>query len=128
MNSEVDLTAAILKYEEPVMYLVLKDNVQLNPAHVREIADSASELSAGKPYLLFSDARVHIKLTPEATSTASDRNLLSLIGASAILVKSWPQKMIANLFIRYSEMPFPTRLFTNASKALSWLEMQKKII
>jgi len=126
--SEVDLSAAILKYEEPVMYLVLKENIQLDPANLREIANGASELSSGKPYLLFSDARVNLAITPEGQGAASDKNLLALIGASAILVKSWHKKWIVNLFIRFSNMPFPMRLFTNAAAALSWLEMQKRLL
>lgn len=123
--SEVDLSAAILRYEEPVMYLVLKDNVRLTPSHIREISDAAGELSEGKPYLLFSDARVHLAISPEGQGAAADKNILSLIGASAVLVTSWPQKFIANLVIRFSNMPFPMKLFTNAAKALDWLKMQK---
>jgi len=126
--SEVDLSAAILRYEEPVMFLILKENTELNPANLREIATSASELSAGKPYLLFSDARVSLGISPDGAGAAADRNLLSLIGASAILVSSWPKKFIANLYIRFNKTPFPLRLFTSAKEALNWLELQKKMI
>ncbi len=129
MTSEVDLQAAILKYEEPVMYLVLKDNTELNSNNLQEIAQKAGELSAGKPFLLFSDARVNLDITPDGhKAAASDRSLMALVGASAVLVSSWPKKFITNLFIRNTTMPFPVKFFTNASKALDWLKLQKTII
>lgn len=125
---EVDLSVGILRYEEPVMFLILKEDTCLTAAKLEEIAESARRLSAGKPYLLFSDARANLDISPDGQRVASSGQLLRLIGASAILVSSWPKKFIANLFIRFNTMPFPMRLFTNAGKALSWLEMQKKML
>lgn len=126
--SEVDLSAGILRYEEPVMFLILKENTCLTADKLEEIAESARRLSAGKPYLLFSDARANLDISPDGQRVASSGQLLKLIGANAILVSSWPKKFIANLFIRFNRMPFPMRLFTSASQALSWLELQKKML
>lgn len=125
---EVDLSTAFLRYEEPVMYLILKDHIQLNPTNIREIANSASELSEGKPYLLMSDARVEMAITPEGQGAAADKDILQLIRGSAILVSSWPKKMLVNLVIHFSNMPFPMKMFTHAGEALNWLEMQKKLL
>jgi hypothetical protein len=126
--SEVDLSAGILRYEEPVMFLILKENALLTADKLEEIAESASRLSAGKPYLLFSDARANLDISPDGQNAAAGGQLLRLIGANAILVSSWPKKFIANMFIRFNNMPFPMKLFTSAGKALSWLEMQKKML
>ena len=125
---EVDLSTAFLRYEEPVMYLILKDDIRLTPANIREIANAASELSDGKPYLLFSDARVQMAITAEGQNAASDANILKLIGANAILVSSWPRQMLVNMVAHFSNMPFPMKMFTHPGEALNWLEIQRKLL
>lgn len=125
---EVDLSAGILRYEDPVMFLVLKDNTCLNAENLREIANNASDLSAGKPYLLLSDARVNLDIAPDGHNAAAKGDLIQLIQANAVLVSSWPKKFIANMFIRFNQLPFPMRLFTNVQQALNWLELQKQVV
>jgi hypothetical protein len=126
--SEIDLSTAFLRYEEPFMYLILKDHIQLDPAKIREISNTASELSQGKPYLLLSDARAQLAITPEGQGAAADKDILQLVSASAILVSSWPKKLLVNMVIHFSNMPFPMKMFTHAGEALNWLDAQRKLL
>jgi hypothetical protein len=126
--SEIDLSTAFLRYEEPFMYLILKDHIQLDPTNIRELANTASELSQGRPFLLLSDARAQMAITPEGQGTAADRDILQLVSASAILVSSWPKKLLANMMINFSNLPFPMKMFTHAGEALNWLDGQRKLL
>lgn len=123
---EVNVEAAILKYDAPVMFLVLKNHILLTPKNIREIADTAEQLSGGKPYLLFSDARARIQITDSGRFAASDQRIVSLIRAGAVLIDSFFVKFIVNLALRYNKFPFPFRIFTNAAKALDWLKQQNQ--
>lgn len=41
--------------------------------------------------------------------------------ASGMVVKSFMQRLIGNLFLKYSALPIPMKLFENEEKAAEWL-------
>lgn len=44
----------------------------------------------------------------------------------AVLVNAGISKIIGNIFLKFSSPSYPTRLFTNKDKAITWLEEQTK--
>ena len=41
--------------------------------------------------------------------------------ASAMVVSSFMQRLVANIFLKYAKLPVPTKLFENEEKATAWL-------
>ena len=119
---ETDLHCATVHYEEPVMHMKFKENVEIEKEHVLELIAQAELLSNKKPYFLFSDARGFIEISAEAKKTAADKHLASLVKANAVVVDTLAMKLVGNAFLNVNKPHFPTRIFTCPDKAMEWLK------
>lgn len=52
---------------------------------------------------------------------ASDE-ITALANASAMLLKSGISKIVGNIFLKFNNPGYPTKLFTNEAKAIEWLK------
>jgi hypothetical protein len=128
--TEVELSYVSIHYDEPVIFLVFKDGVEIGFPEVREMTFYCEQLSGKKPYLVLSDARVNINVTPEGRKLAADPREAPLCKGSAVLVKNIMYEMAVNFFQIFNKPPFPYRSFTDKKKALEWLyslELERKI-
>jgi hypothetical protein len=121
MNS-VDLPYARLRYETPIVYIQFKDQVDIGYPEVRELVRNAEMLSGYRPYVVLSDARKTVSVTPEGKKLSVSPSLAPLHCGTAILVDSRIIQIAAAFFGKLTNIPFPLRVFTEEQKAIDWLK------
>lgn len=119
--NEITLEYATLRYEAPIVYITFKENVELGFPETRELISCSEKLSEGKPYLVLSDARASVRVTPEGRRIAADVKEAPLHRGSAVLLNSILLKSSINFFTGFTMPAFPFRIFTEKTEAVDWL-------
>jgi hypothetical protein len=120
--TEVQLKYVSIHYEEPIIFLNFKDGAELGFPEVRELTFYCEQLTQKKPYVVLSDARADINVTPEGKKLTADPNEAPLCKGSAVLVRNVMYEMAANFFSLFSRPPHPFKAFTEKGKALEWIK------
>jgi ethanolamine utilization protein EutA (predicted chaperonin) len=118
---EIKFSHTVVSYREPVVSLTFTEDSELDVAEIRELIAAAERLSGKKPYLLFSDARGNLAITPEARKVAAAKNEAPLLVANAVLVNNLGLSITANFFMKFNKPHFPVRVFYDEKKAMEWL-------
>ncbi len=117
----IDFPHSIISYQSPVVHIVFKENAKVDASEAREMIKAAEGLSGKKPYMIFSDIRNHVEISPEARKISAAKEEAPYLVANAVLTDSIALKLTANLFVNINKPHFPVRLFTDRSKAMRWL-------
>lgn len=119
---EVKLPYATLYYNEPIVYTVFNENVELGFPEVRALIFHSEKLSGYKPYVAFSDARAeNIRVTPQGRKAAAAPGHAPLSRGSALLVNSNVLKTALNLFDDIGGFHGAFKAFTDRQEAIDWL-------
>lgn len=121
LQKEIVLDYATLRYEEPIVYIVFKNDVELGFPETRELISCAEKLSNKKPYFVFFDARANVQVTPEGRRVAANTNEAPLHRGSAVLLNSDMLKLGLNFFNGLTTPSFPFKAFTDKQEAIDWL-------
>jgi hypothetical protein len=97
------------------------NDIDIDVEDGRENLAAVTQLTGGKPYLVVSDGRVTVTVTPEAREFAASEEASKNRIAEAILVNSVATRLTANFYIRFNKPRTPTRIFTDEQKAIEWL-------
>lgn len=89
--------------------------------------DERVRMSAGIAFPMLSDLRKIKHVDKEARAFLAKPESTVLISAGAFLVNNQLQKLLGNFFILIDKPEIPTRLFTNESEAMAWLQQFKNI-
>lgn len=122
---KINFAFGTLEYRSGILYFIIKDDAHLDAAEIDQLFAACREMSDNKPFLLISDARVHVDITPKGRKAASKKELGSLIIANAVLVNSPAVRLVANVFSKINRPPFPYQVFNDEEKALRWLKQYK---
>jgi hypothetical protein len=118
---EIKFSHTTVRYQEPLISLVFNEGADLDIAEVRELIAAAEKLSGKKPYLLFSDVRVNMGITPEARKVSADKKEAPYVVANAVLVNNLGLSITANFFMKFNKPHFPVKVFYDEAKAMEWL-------
>lgn len=122
--TSVDLPFVNIRFLSPVIHLVFKEGAALDTPEMRQIIRSCAQLTGNTPYVIFSDVRVFLTITPEARQLAADPKENALLKANAVLVGSLPLKLLANFFATFNKPPYAYRVFNHRENAFEWLNEQ----
>jgi hypothetical protein len=117
----IEFSHAIVTSEPTYIMLMIKDGAQIDFAEMKEIMQACEALAESKPYILLSDARVHLNITSEARSLAADKKTSPNLRANAVVVNNLAVRLTANFFVRFNQPHFKYRVFTDMRKAVDWL-------
>ncbi len=117
----IELSHTIVSYIEPVVYLKFKEGAELDVKEIRELTAAARSFTNGKPYLLLSDARVNVTISPEARELSARKEESPFLIANAALIDNLPLKLVANFFSKINKPHFHFRTFTDEKKAMEWM-------
>lgn len=124
--NEIEFPHSIVIYNPPVMFLNFKEGAELDVKEIKEMINAAETLSGKKPYLLLSDVRNQVEITPEGRKIAADKNESPCVLANAVLTNNLALKLTANFFIKINKPHFPLKVFNDYRKALKWLMEQNE--
>lgn len=104
----------IMRIECPQDYhLTLEDIQDLNRRH-REISCEY------RPLLAYGETVAAAE--HEAQQFASNKEVVEVVSALAIIVNSFFTRALAEIFMKFHKPPYPTRVFNREADALAWLE------
>ncbi len=118
---QIDFPHTLVSYKEPVITLTFKEGAHLDIKEIRELIKAAEKLSGNKPYLIFSDTRVFLTITPEARKISAEQKEAPYLIANAVLLNNLPLKLTANFFLKFNHPHFKFKVFNNEKKAMKWL-------
>ena len=118
---KVELSYATLEIREGIIWLILKEDADLDVKEIKEFTAICEKLSGNKPYFLISDARVNLSITSDARKAAASKELSPLLVANAVLVNNVAVRMVANFFTAVNKPHFKYKVFNEETEALAWL-------
>ena len=96
--------------------------ITIDVEHVVKINEVCGELTRGKKVPMLIDGDQLTIPSEEARTYVADKDSNPYSLAEAFIVRSLPQKLIANFFLRFNKPGRPTRMFTDTEEALKWLK------
>ena len=119
---KIELSYATLEIREGIIWLIFKEDAELDVKDVKEFTSICEELSNHKPYLLISDARVNLSITSDARKAAASKEISPLLVANAVLVNNTAVRLVANFFTSMNKPHFKYKVFKGEEEALMWLK------
>ncbi|MCW3072246.1 MAG: hypothetical protein JWO44_2136 [Bacteroidetes bacterium] len=95
---------------------------EIDVQHVKLIVDRLEELGSGKRFPLLILVSEYILPTPEARAYIASPESDPFASAEAYVIRSFPQKLVGNIYLGFNKPARPTRLFNNEEKAIEWLK------
>ncbi len=120
--SKRELPYATLEYREPIVYITFKAEGDIGFKEVWELIEVTQELAGQKPYVVLSDVRDGVNLTPQGKKTAQDPNAAPLHRGTAVVVRNSMMQVAANFFEKIRPLPYPFRAFSDMQQAEAWLK------
>jgi hypothetical protein len=118
---EINFTYCTIKYKAPVIFITFREGSYIDVPETKEMIKATEELTGKKPYLLLSDARVFLTITPEARKVSADKKEAPFLIANAVLINNLPLTLTANFFLTFNKPHFKFKVFNNEEKAMKWL-------
>lgn len=120
----VDGTYAKMWISNGILYFVYKEIYEINRSMAKQIVSQRLQLQNENSYPIFCDLRTVTNAQKQA------RDYLAIEGAYmttalALLVEDEHAKVITRMYIKTNSPAYPTRVFTNKEKALSFLQDYK---
>ena len=116
---ETELPYSNIYYEAPIVYIEYKKDAELGFGEIRQVVAMAEQLSGHKPYVVLSDVREGISVTPMGKKISADPGTAPLHRGTALLLKNSMLRLAANFF--GTSNPYPFKAFTDKQKAIDWL-------
>jgi hypothetical protein len=126
-NSIITRTAKLtFDKEEGILYVELFPGNEINIEDSIEHTKASQTLTEGALHCAFIKALGNIDISSEARKHGSNPEIQQNLIAQAVLVNSLATRIAGNFYIRFNKPPKPTRIFTNAEDAKSWLLYKRK--
>lgn len=120
---KLELNASILSLRsDGILNVHMKPNKVLSQIDAEDVVKGFAELGNGKKFLLLFTAGDDTSVSTEARYYASTPEANKYTIASAFVVKSIAQKLLGNAYVTFNKPVTPTRIFTDGTEALRWLE------
>lgn len=125
-NSIITRTAKLsFDKEELVLYIEIFSGNEIGLEDSIEHNLASQKLTNGVYHCAFIKALGNIDISSEARKYGSNPEIQNKLIAQAVLVNSLATRIAGNFYIRFNKPPKPTRIFTNAEDAMSWLLYKK---
>jgi hypothetical protein len=118
---QIEFSHTLVQNRDGVIWFRFKEDADLDGREMKELFKAAEKLSEKKPYLLVSDARVHLNISSEGRKVSADKNETSLVIANAVLTTHIAIQLTANFFIKFNKPHFHYKVFSSENEALKWL-------
>lgn len=126
MKKTKDTPFAFLTFEKEILFVKMKEGVNLGEVEMEALLKQAIELTAPNKYFAVVDMTASYDSTPEARSFYAESDYSKYRYADAFIVNSLPMRLLVNFFISFNKPKIPSRMFNNEESALTWVNSLKK--
>ena len=119
----VDLGSVVVSFEPPDLLRVsVKSDGRLELADAKRIKVFAlSQASEGK-FRMLSVPEDGATVAPEIREYLSSVERLAYVYADALVVRSFPHRLITDFYLKFHRPKVPTKIFATEEAARAWLE------
>lgn len=82
------------------------------------------ELSNNKPYVILVKSGAFSTITAEARKLTASKEFAQNTKAKALLANNMGHKLIGSIYLKFDKPYIKTKMFTNETEAINWLEKQ----
>jgi len=119
---QVDVPSALLiKREDNIIHIHIKLDMELGVEHIDEIYDARMQLSGRVKHPVLFTSTKFVVPSNEVREYLSTKKRNDYVSAEAIVIRSLPQRLITNFYIKFNKPTRPTKMFTDKNKAIEWL-------
>lgn len=109
--------------ENGIIIAIYKPDLKIDIEIAKATVNARKVVSNGKVMPGLADIRNLKSVTDEARDWLGTKEPNELLSACAVLTNTPIQNLLANFYLRFSNPPIPTKLFTNKEKAIRWLKL-----
>lgn len=116
-------SAHIMILEEGIMHVHVLTKNYFEMENSREIVEARTKLADGIAYpVLFTSEHPFVTPSQEVKSFVTSEERTQLVKADAFIMKSFPQRLAAKLYVKFNKPAVPTAFFSNEDEAKNWLK------
>lgn len=120
---QVNLKNATLHIrKDGILHIHIKANADLQLDDAVQIVETMGKLGNRKKFPILIDAGdfAHIDKEVRIFSASRESNIYTI--ADAIAYSSFPQKLVADFYVKHNKPVVPTQVFPEMDKAIKWLK------
>jgi hypothetical protein len=118
----LNIRSGTIFLEDGILRVVVDTGGKLDLADARANIAAAAYLAGSRKVPVLVDMANIRTMSREARSYIGGEDAARFTSAVALLVGSPVSKVVGNFFLGLNRTPFPARLFTSESEAVSWLK------
>lgn len=124
-SAKVATKTGELAFEDGIFYYTIRNESEIEIEDSKVDVEEGLKLSNYTKNPVFVDIRGLKSISDKARSYCASDYLGNYVKALAILVESFPTRLIGNFFINFHKPPYPAKIFTSEKDAMLWLEKFK---
>jgi hypothetical protein len=126
LKTTFDIRTASIRLTDDLFRINIKEDAEVGLDDAVEIAKIATELTQNTSVIVLADARLHCSITSEARKYFAEHSVKNRFTAVAVLSDSLPVRILLNFYVNIDRPDVPTKLFSNETEALEWLNSFRK--
>lgn len=121
---EKDIGSSIFRlYENKIYHVIVKKNEKVTMEFVQKGYDFLDEHGGGPFYNIY-EFHSFSDVDPEVRECAASPTNNSYTKIDAIVISNFPQKILADFYVRYNKPVKPARIFNSLEKAFDWVHSE----
>ena len=121
---EKDIGSSIFRlYENKIYHVIVKKNEKVTMEFVQKGYDFLDEHGGGPFYNIY-EFHSFSDVDPEVREWAASPTNNSYTKIDAIVISNFPQKILADFYVRINKPVKPTRIFNSLEKAFDWVHSE----
>lgn len=114
---------SISMLDDQTLEIVFKDDITFDLEAIQSCYKETEAYTGGKKLkrLVISGKKTDITKEARQYGLKENERLKDLVIAEALVVHSFTQKMITNIYLKYIQKSYPAKSFTDIDKAKEWL-------
>lgn len=115
---------AVYKRSDNIVVIVCRDYLWLTVKEINALIAMVKEITGGVPHRILVIVGRKTSIDKEARSYSVTAEADQYALATAVVIKSWPQRVIGNLMITVDQPKKPLKSFDSIKEAIAWLKVQ----
>lgn len=121
---EKEIGSSIFRlYENKIYHVIVKKNEKVTMEFVQKGYDFLDEHGGGPFYNIY-EFHSFSDVDPEVREWAASPTNNSYTRIDAIVISNFPQKILADFYVRINKPVKPTRIFNSLEKAFDWVHSE----
>jgi len=126
MKKTLDTPFAFLSYEDDVLYVRMKEGINLGQAEMEDLLKQAIELTTPNKYFAIIDTTAPYDSSLEARNFYAESEYSKYRFADAFIVNSLSMRLLVNFFITFNKPKIPSKMFNDKESAHQWINTLKQ--